>query len=747
MRPMSDTPASSEESETLAQSGSDAASSSGNGEPSAGDTIILPENLSLAPQDLTGDRLLSDIPRLTLSDDKPPVPALGGIPLLSKLGQGGMGAVYYGAHPRLQVEVAIKILPFHLAEQQPGMVERFLREARVAARVKSPHLVGVMDVNEEKGLYYIVMEFVQGESAGDYLRSLIEKGEKGLPESTALDICIAAAKGIAAAHDKGVIHRDLKPDNILLPKSGGTLLFDEAKVADLGLARSDKHDKSLTGYNQAMGTPGYMAPEQGMDAKTAGKPADVFSLAATLYALLSGKAPFAASSVMKSLVITLQESHPPLRPMRPDLSEATTELVDRCLDKDPSKRPADARAMLEELKACRAGQASAAAARPRTEVTPAVPVLNDTPPVLDPTLVNPQTKEQTPATSGSEVDGFAPTVIAKPGASSAPTVPDKAKVRSADKRRGRIAIAILVIVILVVLIGQANQSDKTGEEAGTKTDTSGSEEPKDTAVTDPKVEDKEPDPEPKPDDTEPNANPQPPDKTDDPTRDELLKRPGDFRRELVEKAKQGNILAGARMLDLLMFSEMAEFTPQELRRLAVWSRSRKKIGEKYPPQIHAVFKAQAAMRGKAPPIFKKMGIGIARAELERFPLKDPVVLSQAAWLQREALKKEKAQEYVLKALRAIEEEDQSRYPDLFKAARARLKAELLRPDRNTEGSRKKAMKAYEEAAHLFTKAGDAPAAKACIREQENCRDGGDFRGPKDRGHKDRGPKDRGLRRR
>jgi hypothetical protein len=720
MRRMKDTPASTDEPGRGADAGRDTASTPNGSEPSAGDTIVLPENLSLAPQDLTGDRLLSDIPRLTLSGDKPPVPALGGIPLLSKLGQGGMGAVYYGVHPRLQVEVAIKILPFHLAEQQPGMVERFLREARVAARVKSPHLAGVLDVNEEKGLYYIVMEFVQGESAGDHLRSLKEKGETGLPESTALDICIAAAKGIAAAHEKGVIHRDLKPDNILIPKSGGALLYDEAKVADLGLARSDKHDKSLTGYNQAMGTPGYMAPEQGMDAKTAGKPADVFSIGATLYALLSGKAPFAASSVMKSLVLTLQETHPPLRPIRPDLAEATTRLVDRCLDKEPAKRPSDARALLEELKACRAGQARSAAAQPGVEVAPEVPTLPDTPAPLEPTVVGPRTAEPAKAARSPEADGLAPTLIAAPGAA-APAVAEKGKTRAADKRRGRIAVAILILVIVVIGIARASKSKKPVNEIKKTAETTGAEERAGTPDEKGGDADQKTDAEPAGDEKQPVPDPKTLAPPDGQKPDDVLKRPADFRRELIEKARKGNVLAGARMLDLLMFSEIGSFTPQEIRKLGIWSLGRRKVGEKHPAQIHAVFRAHAVMRQKRP-AFKRLAMNKARKDLERFPLKDPVLLSQAAWLEREAMNKDKAQEYVRRALRAIEEEDQSTYPDLFKAARARLKAELNRPDRNKDGSRDQAVKAYEEAAGLFKKAGDDKAAKACLQERDHCRD-------------------------
>src|SRR6185295_15065302 len=136
------------------------------------------------------------------------VPTLGGIPLLHKLGQGGMGAVYYGIHPGFKKEVAIKVLPFHLAQKNPDLINRFFREARIAANVRSKHLVHVTDVAQEAGISYLVMEYVTG---------------------------------MTAAHNAGIIHRDVKPDNILIPKYAGDdrLDYKSAKLADLGLARKD----------------------------------------------------------------------------------------------------------------------------------------------------------------------------------------------------------------------------------------------------------------------------------------------------------------------------------------------------------------------------------------------------------------------------------------------------------------------------------------------------------------------------
>ncbi|HYF52353.1 MAG TPA: bifunctional serine/threonine-protein kinase/formylglycine-generating enzyme family protein [Planctomycetota bacterium] len=315
---------------------------------------ILFPGQSLPVQELTTDKMILAAPRKEFSGRT--LPTLGGIPLMAKLGQGGMGAVYYGMHTRLNKEVAVKVLPFHLAEQQPDMVKRFFREAQIAAMVQSPHLVTVTDVNEEHGLVYLVMEFVSGESAGVYLRKVKQSGRPGLDEAEALDIVTAATIGLKAAHDGGIIHRDVKPDNILIPKSrtGDDRMFTLAKLADLGLARGEDLGQSLTMAQACMGTPGFMSPEQAMDAKAVGKQADVFSMGATLYALLAGAAPFTGTSPTKVVIDTAQTPHAPIHKTRPDVSDAVAAIIDKCLQKAPEKRYADAGALLDALKRVRA---------------------------------------------------------------------------------------------------------------------------------------------------------------------------------------------------------------------------------------------------------------------------------------------------------------------------------------------------------------------------------------------------------
>lgn len=326
----------------------------------------LAHTYSLAPQDLTKDKILLAAPRVVFNDVA--VPALGGIPLIAKIAQGGMGAVYLGFKPLLNVEVAVKVLPLHLVAAQPDLIEQFVREARIAARIQSPHLVAVTDVNEENELFYLVMEFVNGKSAGKYLKECKAEGKAGVDERVALEICIAASEGLAAAHAEGVVHRDIKPDNIMIPKAkgGDVLVFSGSKVADLGLAHGEDSGRSVFS-SQVVGTPGYMAPEQWEAAGKAGKPADVFSFGATLYALLAGASPF-SGSMTQMLHATLEAPHAPIRSLRSDISASTAALIDRCLNKDPAARYADGFALLDALKTCRKNLAGGGAAATGSQI-------------------------------------------------------------------------------------------------------------------------------------------------------------------------------------------------------------------------------------------------------------------------------------------------------------------------------------------------------------------------------------------
>ena len=313
----------------------------------------------LVIQDLSKEALLRNTQRVMFRGQM--CPSLNGIPLVSKLGQGGMGAVYCGIHPRLQNRVAVKVLPLQMAAEDAGLVQRLIREAQIAAMIQSPHLAAVYDVNEEDGQFFIVMEYVPGLTMGQYLKQIVKQGHTGLSELDAIDVCIAATIGLDAAHQESVIHRDLKPENIMVPfklRQQNVLELKKAKLMDLGLARSEKGkgSQSLTGMKVAMGTPGYMSPEQILNAKTASKPSDVYGMGATLYAMLTGRPPFKnddEEDMMRVLFATVNETPAPLSSKRKDVSAAVENLVNTCLAKKPEDRYPDAQELVRALIACR----------------------------------------------------------------------------------------------------------------------------------------------------------------------------------------------------------------------------------------------------------------------------------------------------------------------------------------------------------------------------------------------------------
>jgi eukaryotic-like serine/threonine-protein kinase len=318
------------------------------------DALLPARTTEMRIDDLSEDRLLSMA--LKMNVDGRMVPSLGGIPLLHRLGVGGMGSVYYGIHPRLQLEVAVKVMSFSLAERNQEWVQRFYREGRMAAMLKSPNVVHVHDVNEEGGLFYMVMDLVKGISAHSYQQRAIDV-VSDLSELECLDICIAATRGLAVAHENGIIHRDIKPDNILIPfaDDNRTLTCSAARLTDLGLARFEGGSDMLTATETMMGTVGFMAPEQARSSKRASKSSDVFSMGATLYALLCGEVPFTGSTPLDTLMTMMEKPHVPLESRRDGLSAATIRTVNKCLEKDPANRFPSAVELLSALEACRTG--------------------------------------------------------------------------------------------------------------------------------------------------------------------------------------------------------------------------------------------------------------------------------------------------------------------------------------------------------------------------------------------------------
>ncbi|MGD2115745.1 MAG: serine/threonine-protein kinase [Acidobacteriota bacterium] len=255
------------------------------------------------------------------------------------LGEGAMGRVLRAYDEELRRDVAVKIL----RHDDPAAVERFLREARAQARVDHPNVARVYDVGYRDGRPCIVMQLVAGEPLDAALR------ERTLEEK--VRVVRSVAEAIHAAHEAGLVHRDLKPGNILVEEDPDG--EPVPRVVDFGIARrlAPREDApGLTVTGQALGTPGYMSPEQARgDLAALDRRSDVFGLGVVLYELLAGVHPFADDSQVGALVRVLQEEAPPLGRVAPDLPVDLRAVVERCLEKDPNRRYPSARALAEDL--------------------------------------------------------------------------------------------------------------------------------------------------------------------------------------------------------------------------------------------------------------------------------------------------------------------------------------------------------------------------------------------------------------
>jgi hypothetical protein len=315
--------------------------------PAAAHAPTIPEapaNPGITIEDRSTD---SSVPGGAGGDQLTPGLVVGGYRIEGLLGRGGMGQVYRAHQLSMNRPVAFKVLSPRLATD-PSFRERFLREARAAGRLHHPNLISVHDAGEAGDLMFFSMELVEGES----LRGRLRRGPMGEDEVWAVARQVLAA--LRYAHGAGVIHRDIKPDNLMITRDG------VVKVADLGLSRlaDADPDAGTTVAGAMMGTPHYMAPEQGRDARTAGPAADLYGLGATLYHLATGRVPFSGATPMA--VVIAHASEPLVFPEdRP--GPALRRFITGLMAKDPGARPAGAGAALDLLLEC---QLPGPAARP-----------------------------------------------------------------------------------------------------------------------------------------------------------------------------------------------------------------------------------------------------------------------------------------------------------------------------------------------------------------------------------------------
>ena len=265
---------------------------------------------------------------------------IGAYAIVSDIGRGGMGKVYLGRDEQLQREVAIKVMHAHRAGNDSAR-RRFLQESRATAAIDHPHVVTIHQVGEHNGLPFIVMQRLQGSTLQEY-----REAAGRLPLLESLRIAREIATGLAAAHARNLIHRDIKPGNIFLEGSERRV-----KIIDFGLAldAADSGTK-LTTDGSIVGTPAYMSPER-VNEQTIDAQSDIFSLGVILYEMLSGRLPFEGESLVKTLMAIARGAATPVHDIAPDVPEAVSALVMRLIAHDKADRPATAAAVADVIAA------------------------------------------------------------------------------------------------------------------------------------------------------------------------------------------------------------------------------------------------------------------------------------------------------------------------------------------------------------------------------------------------------------
>lgn len=274
-----------------------------------------------------------------LAPDPPPA-TLGRYQILHEIGKGAMGVVYRARDPMINREVALKAIPLS-AEFEGRELEdaraKFFREAEMAGRLSHPNIVTIYDAGDDDGTAYIAMELLRG-------RHLVEhtSPERMLPLAVVIDIVGHLADALHFAHERQVVHRDIKPANVMYDPPGA-----ELKITDFGIARLTDSARTRTGI--VLGTPSFMSPEQLQGREVTGQ-SDLFSLAVAFFQLLTAQLPFRADSMPALMLKIVQDPHPRIRAIRPDLPEGFDAFFDRALAKEPAERYASGAAFAESLR-------------------------------------------------------------------------------------------------------------------------------------------------------------------------------------------------------------------------------------------------------------------------------------------------------------------------------------------------------------------------------------------------------------
>jgi serine/threonine protein kinase len=347
-----------------------------------------------------------------------------------RLGVGGMSTVRLAHDRRLEREVAVKVLAEHLAED-PQFVARFRREALAAARLVHPNIVQVFDfgLDEPTGRHYIVMERIRGQSAAEILRD-----RSILPVSEALAIVSHACRGLDYAHRNGVVHRDIKPGNLLRSEEG------PVKVADFGIARNMSDESSITQVGSVLGTAAYLAPEQA-HGEEAGPRADLYALGVVTYQFLSGRLPYEAQSLTELALKQQREAPTLLHHLNPEVTPQLAAAVDRALALEAGDRFGSA----EEMRQALADGARGIGSMPEEDATH---------------VLSAQTAPTSVAPRRDQATADQPAIVARqPQPSRRPTPPLAAapptSARRAPRRRGRIRRFISMVLVLILVAAGA----------------------------------------------------------------------------------------------------------------------------------------------------------------------------------------------------------------------------------------------------------------------------------------------------
>lgn len=289
---------------------------------------------------------------------------IGKYELEKLLGKGGMGEVWKSHHPGLEIPVAIKILKPELVAQSEKFQNRFIQEGKLAASINHQNIIRVFDAGNDNGRFYLVMELVEGE---DY-HKIFKNSEAPLSYESVLKMLFATCDALGTAHKKGIVHRDIKPDNIMQTTDG------EIKLADLGIAKFEDAEHQNTMEGTALGTPYYISPEQARDASKVDARSDIYSLGATIYHLLTGSHPFSANTAVNMLLKHINEPLEDPRLRNPDIPEELSAIICKMMAKDREERYQTIDELKGDLEKFKYGLFAKEASKEDVQEKPIVPV-------------------------------------------------------------------------------------------------------------------------------------------------------------------------------------------------------------------------------------------------------------------------------------------------------------------------------------------------------------------------------------